>query len=83
LAVHKASLLHAEIISTVIVSAKTEVARNEIREPCHPRRTPKIAGGRNRKKHNHQPDMHRTSKAGTAARTTLAHRVRRETDPTT
>jgi hypothetical protein len=76
-------LLHAEIISTVIVSAKTETARNEIREPCHPRQTPKIAGGRNRKKHNQRPDIHRKSEEGTAARTKLAHRVRRETDPTT
>jgi hypothetical protein len=83
LAAHKALLLHAEIISIVIVSAKTVAVRNGIREPCHPRHTPKIAGGRNRKKQNQRLDIHRKSKEGTVARTTLAHRVRRETDPTT
>ena len=51
LTTHKASLLHAEIISTVVVSAKTEAARNEMGAPCHPRRTPRIAGGMNNKKH--------------------------------
>jgi anti-sigma factor RsiW len=51
LTTHKASLLHAEIISTVMVSAKTEAAPNETGAPCHPRRAPKIAGGRNNKKH--------------------------------
>jgi hypothetical protein len=30
LTTHKASLLHAEIISIVMVSAKTEAARNEM-----------------------------------------------------
>src|SRR5579862_416028 len=83
LATHKAWLLQAEIISTVIVSAKTAAARNEIREPCHARRTPKIAGGRNRKKQNQGAGMHRESNEETAARTALAHKVRRETDPTT
>src|SRR5258708_11308172 len=62
LAVHKALLVHAEIISTVIVSAKTEAARNEMREPRHPRQAPKIAGGRNIKRHNQQTDVHRKSK---------------------
>ena len=34
-----------------------------------PARRLQIAGGRNRKEHNHQTDIHRKSKAGTAART--------------
>src|ERR1700728_252516 len=80
---HKAWLVHAEIISTVMVSAKIEAARNEIREPCHPRRTPKIAGGRNSKKHVLEMGIQRKDQVGRADRATLAQRVRREVDPTT
>jgi hypothetical protein len=82
LAIHKALLVHAEIISTVTVRARTVAARKEMREPCHPRQTPNIAGGRNRKRHNPETGPHRKFNEGTAARTTLAHKVRRETDPT-
>jgi hypothetical protein len=81
LAIHKALLVHAEIISTVTVSARTAAPRKEMREPCHPRQTPNIIGGRNRKRHNPEADMHRDCKPETAASAMLAHRVRRETDP--
>jgi hypothetical protein len=76
-------LVHAEIISTVMVRARIEAARNEMREPCHPLRTPKIAGGRNSKKHGLETDIHRKDQQGRADRTALTQRVRRETDPTT
>jgi hypothetical protein len=65
-----------------MVRAKIEAARNETREPCHPRRTPNIAGGRNRKMHRPETGIHRKEKVGRADRTALAQRVRRETDPT-
>ena len=79
---HKAWLLHAEIISTVMVRAKIEAARNEMREPRHPRRTPKIAGGRNRNKHSLGTTIHMKHKEGRAERAALTQTVRRETDPT-
>jgi hypothetical protein len=82
LTTHKASLLHAEIISTVVVSAKTEAARNEIGAPCHPRRTPQIAGGRNNKKLGPAKGKHRKKQQGRTDRTALAQRVRREAVPT-
>ncbi len=48
LRIHKAPLLQAEIMSAVVVSARREVRRKETRAFRNPRRTPKIAGRRNR-----------------------------------
>jgi hypothetical protein len=56
-------LLHAEIISAVIMSARRDAERSEIRAFCNPLRTPKIAGRRNRNMHgperNSEEYLHR------------------------
>jgi hypothetical protein len=80
-------LLHAAIISTVIVSARSDAERSEIRTFRIPWRTPKIAGRRKRNKQS----LDRTSKGnvpkqiteGSKDNAALTQRVRRETDPTT
>ena len=87
LKIHKALLLHAEIISTVIVSARRDAERSEIRAFRIPWRTPKIAGRRKRNKQS----LDRVSKRnvpkqiteGSKDNAALTQRVRRDTNPTT
>jgi hypothetical protein len=83
---HKAWLLHAEIITTVVVSARRKDGRSEMRMFSRPRRAPNIAGKRNRNKHTLERGsngcMHIKKAAGTTDNALLTHKVRREIDPT-
>ena len=80
---HKAWLLHAEIIATVVVSARTNDERNEMRMFNKPRRAPKIAGNRNRNMHILETGpngcMHSKKADGKTDNALFTHRVRRET----
>jgi hypothetical protein len=56
LRIHKALVLLAEIISAVMMSARRDAERSEIRAFCNPLWTPKIAGRRNRNMHGLERD---------------------------
>lgn len=86
LRIHNALLLHAQIISTVMVSARSDAARNEMWAWRTPQRTPKIPGRRNRNRQSLGSDWEgyicRERTDGMTDNIALAQRVRREIDPT-
>jgi hypothetical protein len=59
LKIHKALLLHAEIINTVTANARKDAERSEMGVLRNPRRTPRIAGRRKRNTHNVESDIQR------------------------
>jgi hypothetical protein len=85
LRVHKAPLLQAEIMSTVVMSARREAERREIPALLIPTRTPKTAGRRNRNKQAFRGVADGTIQRqpmGRSDSAALAQSVRREIDPT-
>lgn len=85
LRIHKAPLLQAEIMSTVVVSARREAEQREIRAFRDPRRTPKTAGRRNvnRQALKRMPaGTIQRQPEGNTDNAALAQIVRREIDPT-
>jgi hypothetical protein len=73
-------------MATVVVSARRNDERSEMRILSRPRRAPKIAGKRNRNKHTLERGskgcMHIKKLAGITDNALLTHKVRRETEPT-
>jgi hypothetical protein len=64
LRIHNALLLHAETISTVMVSARTVAERSEIGALCNPRQTPMMAGRRNKNKQSLNMGIQRKKNEG-------------------
>src|ERR1700741_1551476 len=87
LRIHKASLLHAKIISAVVVTARRNAELREIRGFRNLWRTPKIAGKRKRNGQslgrNSKGKAAKQNTQGNTQKAALTHRVRRESAPTT
>jgi hypothetical protein len=82
---HKAWLLHARIMSALVITANSEAERSETRALHKPWIAPMTAGGRNRNKQNQGSDAARCigkqRREGNNDNAPLTQRVRLDTDP--
>lgn len=86
LRLHKAWLLHASVMSALVVTASSDAERSETRVLRKPWIAPMIAGGRKRNKQNLGSASNRyigkqRREEGSNDNPPLTQRVRRDTDP--